>query len=172
MFFIRTEETKEKAEKALERNQSIRRWAYIGAHPEEHFLFAITGEERIAAMNKLGFEVEYEDEALEVFTEEVEGNEDLLPALIEALNLTEMTEMEAGGYAEFLPGLCALEKHEEEPKPEDCTVDLNGHLFPYLVCYEGEEVGTDPDEDWTLFRAARIAWIAPTGATGKRERNI
>jgi len=34
--------------------------------------------------------------------------------------------------------LCALERFAEEPTPDDCTESLDGDLFAYLVCYEGE----------------------------------
>ena len=168
-YFIRTEETREKAQKAMERNRSIRRWAFAGCHPEEHFMFAITGEEQIEAIREMGYEVDTAEEAYQVFIDEIENEEEKYEELVSTLNLE---PLENGGYAEFLPGLCALEEHEAEPKPEDCTEDLNGELMPLLICYEGEEVGVDPDEGWTLFRAERIVWIHETGQDGKRHKEI
>lgn len=167
-YFIRTEETRDKCQKAMERNRSIRRWAFAGAHPEEHFLFAIPGSERVAAVKKLGFDADDDAAAVKVFNDEIEG--ELHDELVKALNLE---EMETGGYAEFLPGLCALEAFDEEPAPADCSEDFHGELFPYLVCYEGQYVGDDPDEEgWPLFRAKKIVWIHETGQEGRREREI
>ena len=169
-YFVRTDESIPKAQKAMERNRSIRRWAFAGAHPEEHFLFGITNEERVQVINKMGFEVETEEEAVQVFQSEVEGL--MTDDLIKALNLAPM-DAEPGdyvGYAEFLQGLCALEGFENKPTPADCSEDLHGELFPYLVCYEGEYVGDDPDEGWPLFQATKIVWVHETGQAGKRVR--
>ncbi len=164
MFFIRTEESKELIQKAMKRNRSIRRWAFAGCSPEEHFLFAIPPHERVEAIQRMGYEVSTEEEAINIYYEEIEEED-----LIEVLSLT---KLDGGGYGELLDGLCALEMFDEEPEPEECEEDLDGDLFPYLVCYEGEFVGYDPDEDWPLFKAERVVWVAETGQKTRREKEL
>lgn len=83
------------------------------------------------------------------------------------------------GYIKYLKGLCALEKFSSQPTIVDCTKKLIGdnkepYLLRYLVCFEGEEVGEDIDEDWAetwqLFKPSRIVWIEESGY--KSERNM
>ncbi len=168
MFFIRTEESKELIQEAMERNRSVRRWAFAGCSPAEHFLFAIPSHEKVEAIQEMGYDVSSSDEAVDVYYAEIDG-EDIEEGLIDVLNLTELDD---GGHGELLDGLCALEMFDEKPKPEECEEDLDGDLFPYLVCYEGEFVGYDPDEDWPLFKAERVVWVTKTGQTARREREI
>lgn len=84
------------------------------------------------------------------------------------------------GYIKYLDGLCALEQFKFEPKYEDCTKMIIGdnrepHLFKYLVCFEGEEVGEDKYDDWgqewKLFKPKRIIWVRETGFSNKRNKN-
>ena len=169
MYFIRTEETKEDALKSLERGRSIRRWAFVGSSPWEHLAFAIPKEEQLDALEKYGYDAYADDfDAEKIIHEELffECDDE---KLAEILNLE---PCEGGGYAEFLPGLCSLEEFENEPSPEDCTETLQGSVFAYLVCYEGEPAGIDPDEGWALFRPSKVVWIAETGSTATRERVI
>ena len=72
------------------------------------------------------------------------------------------------GITRVEDGLCALEAFGDEPTPEDCAETLGGDLFACLVCYEGEQVGIDPDEGWPLFKPTRIVWIHQTGSTAGR----
>lgn len=169
MFFVRTEEAVEDAKAALRRGRSVRRWAFAGCSPWEHLAFAIPEEEQVAALEAYGYDIFSEEfDTMNAIHDELFTDSDD-EKLAEILNLE---PFEDGGYAEFLDGLCSLEDFDTEPRPEDCTATLDGALFPYLVCYEGEPVGTDPDAGWTLFRPTRIVWIHKTGQTGGRMKNI
>lgn len=163
MFFTRTECSREDAQSALERGRSIRRWSHMGCSPWEHLAMSVTAEERIEALQKLGYDVYTDEEAESIVWGEL-FEADVDDAIIEALGL----EPFGNGYAQYLPGLCALESFEDEPSPEDCTVTLDGASFGWLVCYEGEFAGYDPDDDWELYRPTRIVWAVPTQATGQR----
>lgn len=167
MYFIRTEETEQQAYESLQRGRSVRRWAFFGCTAWEHLAFAIPYEEQVEALERMGYAVD-EIDITSVIQDELfnAGRED---EIAEACNLT---KLENGYYAEFLDGLCALESFDEVPSPEDCTSTLNGELFAKLVCYEGELVGYDPDEDWQLFRPTRIVWTHDTGHAGKRVKHI
>jgi len=171
MFFIRTEESIEAAHASLERKKSVRRWAYVGANPWEHLAFGISDEERIEALEELGYEVSDIDEATEIIQGELFA--DNTPEMEERIiSVLRLTKLENGGYAQFLDGLCALEGFEKEPEPDDVTETLDGELLAYLVCYEGEAVGIDPDEGWYLFSPSRIVWMRETGSNITREKNI
>lgn len=166
-YFIRTEESMEDAQLALQRGRSIRRWAYAGCTPWEHLAFAIPEDEQLNALQAYGYDIHADDFDLEgaIHVDLFADSDD--ERLAEVLNLE---PCDNGGYAEFLPGLCALEAFDDEPTPEGCTETLDGELFPYLVCYEGEQVSTDPDEGWPLFRPTRIVWIHETGSIAGRWR--
>ncbi len=169
MYFVRTEESIADAKKALGRGRSIRRWAYAGCTPWEHLAYAIPADEQMAALEAYGVDIYADDFDLEdaIHIDLYAESDD--EKLAKALNLE---PCEDGGYAEFLPGLCALEAFGEEPTPEQCTETLDGDMFAYLVCYEGEQVGTDPDEGWPLFKPNRIVWTHETGSTVTRWREI
>ena len=157
-YFIRTEESKGDAFASLERKKSIRRWNHMGCSIDEHFLFALPDSEKEEVLLKLGFSQEdFWSISLADFFREFVVGEFSDEELAEAMNLT---ELEDGGFAEFLPGLCSLESFDFEPTPEDCTETLWGELFRYTVCYEGEFVGYDPDEGWELFIPHRIVWVS------------
>lgn len=168
-YFIRTEESMEDAQLALQRGRSIRRWAYAGCTPWEHLAFAIPADEQLDALKAYGFDVDADGFDLEeaIHIDLFQDSDD--DRLVAILNLE---PCDHGGYAEFLPGLCALEAFDDEPTPEGCTETLDGELFPYLVCYEGEQVGTDPDEGWPLFQPTRIVWIHPTGSNAGRWKEV
>lgn len=169
MFFIRTEETTKDAERALVRGRSVRRWAFLGCTPWEHLAFAVPVDEQKEALEAYGYDIYAEDfDREEIIHGELFAECDD-EKLAEILNLE---PCEDGGFAEFLLGLCSLEEFDTEPRPEDCTETFQGQLFPYLVCYEGESCGIDPDDGWQLFRPTRIVWIHETGQTGKREMHI
>lgn len=164
-YFIRTEERPEDAEQALKRGRSIRRWAFAGCSPWEHLAFALPVSEQLTALEAYGYDIDADefdlDEAIHIDLFQ-DSDDDRLVAI---LNLE---PCEHGGYAEFLPGLCALEAFDEEPAPGQCAETLNGELFALLVCYEGEQVGHDPDEGWPLFKPRRIVWMHETGSTMSR----
>ena len=161
-YFIRTEETIEQAQESLKRGKSVRRWAFFGSTAWEHLAFAIPAEEQEEILAKMGYEFNSDEEMAEfIHTADLDEEK-----IAEAANLTKIGER---SYAEYLDGLCALESFDEIPEPEDCTATLNGEVFRYLVCYEGEYVDEDPDEGWELFKPHRIVWIHDTGSNTKRE---
>jgi len=164
-YFIRTEETIKQAQESLKRGKSVRRWAFFGSTAWEHLAFAIPAEEQEEILAEMGYEFDSEEEMIEFIQTEDFDEE----AIAKAANLTKIEE---GGYAEYLDGLCALESFSEVPSPEDVTETLDGETFRYLVCYEGEYIGEDPDEGWDLFKPHRIVWTHDTQSTTKRERNI
>ena len=168
-YFTRTEESRQDAQRALARGRSIRRWAFVGCSPWEHLAFAIPCEEQLVALKTYGFDVDADGFDLEeaIHADLFADSDD--EKLAEVLNLE---PCDGGGYAEFLAGLCALERFAEEPTPDDCTESLDGDLFAYLVCYEGEQVGIDPDEGWPLFKPTRIVWIRATGSTVGRWKEV
>lgn len=168
-YFVRTEETLRDAQLALERKRSVRRWAFAGASPWEFLAFAIPEDEQLDALREYGVDVDAEGFDLE---EAIHGD---LFAECDEERLAGCMNLEPfgdGGYAEFLPGLCALEAFDAEPRPEDCTQTLDGELLALLACYEGEAVGEDPDEGWILFHPKRIVWTHETGSTVTRWREI
>jgi len=177
-YFVRTVESIEEAHEALKRGRSVRRWNFAGGTPYDIFMYGIPVEEQREALKELA-ELDpesYGDYAnVDEWTDEEVRDAvlyDDIPAedIIKVLNLEPFDDR--GGYAQYLPGLCALEQFEQEPKPEDVTATLHGELFAYLVCYEGEFVGYDPDEGWPLFKPTRIVWIHETGSTTKRWREF
>jgi hypothetical protein len=171
MYFVRTEESIEAAYASLERKKSVRRWAYVGANPWEHLAFGISDDERIEVLGELGYDVADIDEATNIIHGELFA--DNTPEMEERIiSVLRLTKLENGGYAQFLDGLCALEVFEKEPRPEDVSEKLDGELLAYLVCYEGEAVGVDPDEGWYLFSPSRIVWTHETGSNITRKKNI
>lgn len=168
-YFTRTEESRQDAQRALERGRSIRRWAFAGCSPWEHLAFAIPMSEQLDALQAYGYDINADDfdlaEAIHVDLF-ADSDDEKLAAI---LNLE---PCDGGGYAEFLAGLCALEAFGDEPTPEDCAETLGGDLFACLVCYEGEQVGIDPDEGWPLFKPTRIVWIHQTGSTAGRWKEV
>ena len=164
-YFIRTEETIEQAQESLKRGKSVRRWAFFGSTAWEHLAFAIPAEEQEEILAEMGYEFDSDEEMIDfIQTADLDEEE-----IAEAANLTKVGNR---SYAEFLDGLCALESFDEVPAPEDCTATLNGEVFRYLVCYEGEYIDDDPDEGWELFKPRRIVWTHDTGSTVKRETII
>lgn len=167
-YFIRTEESIEDAKGSLERGKSVRRWAFFGSLAWEHLAFAVPEEEQEEILERMGYEFNDYDEMTQFIHGEL-FHEDCEEEIAAAANLTKVSER---GYAEFLDGLCALESFDEVPATSDVTESLDGETFRYLVCYEGEEVGVDPDEGWPLFRPTRIVWTHDTGSKVKREKVI
>lgn len=166
-FYVRAEESIEDAIKALERGRSVRRWATLGAQPYEHLMFASADEKR-EILEAIGIEDAWmmTEETLDGVIADMEFGDAENRVIIEKLGL----EPFGNGYAAFLDGLCALEWFDEEPTPEDCTATLDGSLFGYLVCYEGDYAGADPDEGWPLFHPVRIVWATETGSDDERIR--
>lgn len=151
----------------MKRGKSVRRWAFFGSTAWEHLAFALPEDEQEEVLEEMGYDLAEQD-AADIIHNDL-FNRDCEAEIAEAANLTKVSDR---GYAEFLDGLCALEEFDEEPTPEDVTETLNGEIFRYLVCYEGEYVGEDPDEGWPLFRPTRIVWTHDTGSTTKREKII
>jgi len=171
MYFVRTEETHEDAELAMQRGRSVRRWStagwkmidhlrYFYEHgSEEHYQMIariceawelpapLNDAELRAVLDELGFVLLDDDEAEK-----------------EAAEILGFERFESG-WAKYLDGLCALEEFDSQPTPEDVTATLpRGELFRYLACYEGERVGWDyADGGWPLFRPSRIVWIHDRG---------
>jgi hypothetical protein len=170
MFFIRTEESIEDAQKSLERGRSVRRWAFIGCSPWEHLAFAIPDDEKLKALETYGYDIDADSFDMdEIIHSDLFADCDE-EKLARILNLEPCKD--GYGYAEFLPGLCSLEEFDHEPNPSECSQNLQGELFAYLVCFEGEPVGIDPDEEWQLFRPTRIVWVSETGSKMQRQREI
>ena len=164
-YFIRTEETIEQAQESLKRGKSVRRWAFFGSTAWEHLAFAIPAEEQEEILAEMGYEFDSDEEMIDfIQTADLDEEE-----IAEAANLTKVGNR---SYAEFLDGLCALESFDEVPAPEDVTETLDGEVFRYLVCYEGEYIDDDPDEGWPLFKPSRIVWTHDTGSDTKREMII
>lgn len=158
----------EQAQAALERGRSVRRWAYAGADPITFLQYALPPRERFEAVREVaaevGIEVETEQD-VEYLLFDRDGADLSQDAIIRVLGL----EPCGDGWAQYLDGLCALESFEEEPPMDGEFRTLNGIHLPLLVCYEGEFVGYDPDEDWELFRPTRIVWVRETGSDVRRE---
>lgn len=167
MYFIRTEETEQQAYESLQRGKSVRRWAFAGCNPWEHLAFAIPYDEQLEALEKLGYDTLDINVTSVIQDDLFHQNRDDEIAIV-----CNLTKLENGYYAEFLEGLCALESFSEVPEPSSLSRTLDDNLFAKLVCYEGEFVGLDPDENWELFKPSRIVWIHDTGSTVKREKNI
>ena len=162
MYFTRTEESIKDVQLALERGRSVRRWATFGEKPYMHLIHADL-EERDEILSELGLDPMSDGDFSEwVWSHDFTTEEDEI--IINYFNL----EPAGLGYAQYLGGLCALEEFETLPDPEECTATLYGGLFSILACYEGEPVGIDPDEGWTLFRPMRIAWAVETGSNDCR----
>lgn len=166
-YFVRTEESIQQAKESLKRGKSVRRWAFFGSTAWEHLAFALPEDEQEEVLEEMGYDLAEQD-AADIIHNDL-FNRDCEAEIAEAANLTKVSDR---GYAEFLDGLCALEEFDEEPTPEDVTETLDGENFRYLVCYEGEYVGEDPDEGWPLFRPTRIVWTHDTGSTTKRGKII
>lgn len=168
MYFVRTEESMEQAQAALERGRSVRRWAYAGADPLTFLQFALPADERFEVVCKVAAEVGIEVETerdVEYLLFDREGSDLPEDSIIRVLGL----EPFGDGWAQFLDGLCALASFVDEPSREEEFPKLNGVHLPLLVCYEGEFCGYDPDEGWELFRPGRIVWVRETGSDVRRQ---
>jgi len=136
-FFVRREPSVDAAQASLERGRSVRSWSAYGmcAHVLQDW-----------------------------------AEDGLVPPLCEAEEVPPLSGdndrrcarcrlEDAPAYAHFLPGLCAIA--EGDDADEALEMGIRGSTYdwlPVLALFEGEEVGTDPDEGWTLFRPTRLLW--------------
>lgn len=172
MYFIRTEESPQDAQASLQRGRSVSRWNTAGWKMIDHlrYYYEHGSEDHYQMISRLceawELPVPQNDADLRAILDEIGsillGDDE---AEEEAARILGFERFE-NGWAKFLDGLCALQKFESQPSPDDVTATLpHGELFRYLVCYEGEQTGWDyADGGWPLFRPIRIVWVHDRGA--------